>query len=236
MCACSGVGRARPSPSLAWLLLRLPRLVQRHCAVEDQWPVGLGTLTALGLVQREVAAALKLRVQRLCLGSLARAPKLRDARLATGALGNLEGVGVQRLHEVVPLLGPGVREEAVVEPYSHRHGARRVGPVDHGHLLRRSLPQRLPVVRAAQLGDLAMLVVDDLVARDGVGVAQLDGAAGRQPLEAPLRLLHEVLSLDEELPSKGQPPPRQALLFRQLDHLTLALVVRHHYSQRLQNA
>mmetsp|Transcript_110665 Transcript_110665/g.236376 ORF Transcript_110665/g.236376 Transcript_110665/m.236376 type:complete len:203 (-) Transcript_110665:744-1352(-) len=74
----------------------------------------------------------------------------------------------------------------------------------------------------------------DLVASQGVGVAQLHPAARRQALEARHRLLHEVLLLDEEFWAEGQATCRQTVLRWQLYNLAVAFVVGHDHAQGLE--
>ena len=84
-------------------------------------------------------------------------------------------------------------------------------PVDHPlHLAAfRVGAKRRRIITAVQFNDLALVVFDNLVTADDIGVTQPDFTAGNQALEFVRRLLPKVALVDIDFPAERQGPRTQ---------------------------
>src|SRR5689334_1467433 len=124
-----------------------------------------------------------------------------EARLAFGS-DDLERMRIQVFDWIAPAVPRCLDgEQSIVETDLNVHrglGAHPVNGAVDTFAVGRSAATRGGVVGAVDLGDFALLVLDDPRASDDVGVAQAHRAPGREPVIAGGRILQEVVALDEE--------------------------------------
>mmetsp|Transcript_10181 Transcript_10181/g.23837 ORF Transcript_10181/g.23837 Transcript_10181/m.23837 type:complete len:462 (-) Transcript_10181:1316-2701(-) len=194
-----------------------PVVSQSDNTVENQ-RVGLGVLGVLA----EVAHALELDV---------RGVEHLEHRRLHRALHDLERVLVEIPKKVSVLVSAAWvlgREEAVVDAHFARHRRLRRHPLDDPldlvHALRSVPRARVRVVRRLDLNNLAVGVLDHLLARDDVCELEPHRAAWRQPEEALGRILAEVVGVDVDGAREGNLALAHVLLRMhvRLEHLDLA--------------
>ena len=171
-----------------------------------------------------------------------RAIVLGDRRLEAAILEHFQRVRVEVGHQIAAGAGIGPAEQRVVEPHFRRERIGRRDPMDRAaHLasVGRVAALGRPIVGAAQLDNLAGIVLHRLAAGDEIGVAQPHLAARRQAIEVLRRVLHKIVALDVELPAERDLPRASRRIVRMVDRVkplgAVLGVILDHQLQRTQH-